>query len=128
MILRALGIAALAGITLSAVVVKTASTSVATTNLGAQSEAVTANELKPSECTVTVTSITVGSGIFSPNGSNQLVLASSGNDTIVESGSNDCIVGGAGVDSVTALGSNDQCIVSTSTLLVTGCTVVARRP
>jgi hypothetical protein len=112
----------------SVLTVATASTSVNPTNLGALSTSVTPNGLKPAACTVTVSSIDAGSGIFSTGTSNQLVLGSSGNDTITVTGNDDCIVGGAGVDTVTALGTGDQCIVSTQSILVTNCTVVERSP
>ena len=77
---------------------------------------------------VEVTSIDVGSGTFSTGTSNQLVIGSSGSDTIAVSGNNDCVVGGAGTDAVTGLGTNDQCIVSNASLVIVGCTIVARRP
>jgi|GEM_PF-4038516 len=107
----------------------TASATVSATQLGRTGTAVTADELKPSECTMTVTSVVAGSGNVSASAGSQLVLGSSGNDTITGNiAGADCIVGGAGTDTITGLGSGNQCIVSSSTTVVTDCTVVAQRP
>jgi Ca2+-binding RTX toxin-like protein len=107
----------------------TASASVPSTRLGSVTSSVTANDLKPSECTMTVTSVARGSGTFAATAPSQLVLGSSGNDTITgNSGGNDCIVGGAGTDTITGLGTGNECIVSSSTTVVVDCTVVAVRP
>lgn len=107
----------------------TASATVAATQLGRTGSVVTANDVKPSECTMTVTSIVSGSGNVSASAGSQLVLGSSANDTITGNiAGNDCIVGGAGTDAITGLGSGNQCVVSSSTTAVVGCTIVARRP
>jgi Ca2+-binding RTX toxin-like protein len=106
-----------------------ASATVPSSQLGRSSTVVSPNNLRPSECTMTVTSIATGSGTFSASASFQLVLGSAGNDTITGNlGGNDCIVGGAGTDTITGLGTGNQCIVSSSTVAVVNCTVVATRP
>jgi hypothetical protein len=112
----------------------TASNSVPTTQLGNTSSTVLANNLKPPECTMTVTSVLAGAGTFSATAQFQLVLGSGSRD-VVTLQKNDCFVGGgptiAPRDSVTGPspgGSNgDQCIV-TSGATVTRCTIVATRP
>jgi hypothetical protein len=111
----------------------TASATVGTSSLGYQSSTVVANDLKPTECTMTVTSVVAGSGTFSAAAQFQLVLGSSAKDTVTLQ-KNDCFVGGGPTsgqkDNVTgATGSNngDQCVVA-SGASTTRCTVVATRP
>ncbi len=112
----------------------TASNTVTTSSLGQSSSTVTANNLKPPECTMTVTSIASGTGTFSASAQFQLVVGSSSADTVTLQ-KNDCFVGGGPTsgtrDSVTgpAPGSSngDQCVVN-SLATVTRCTVVANRP
>jgi hypothetical protein len=111
----------------------TASATVGTSSLGYQSSTVVANDLKPTECTMTVTSVVAGSGTFSAAAQFQLVLGSSAKDTVTLQ-KNDCFVGGGPTsgqkDTVTgATGSNngDQCVVA-SGASTTRCTVVATRP
>jgi hypothetical protein len=111
----------------------TASATVGPSALGYQSSTVVANDLKPAECTMTVTSVIAGSGTFSATAQYQLVLGSSAKDTVTLQ-KNDCFVGGGPTsgakDNVTgATGSNngDQCVV-TSGASTTRCTVVATRP
>jgi len=111
----------------------TASATVGPSALGYQSSTVVANDLKPAECTMTVTSVIAGSGTFSATAQYQLVLGSSAKDTVTLQ-KNDCFVGGGPTsgakDSVTgATGSSngDQCVV-TSGASTTRCTVVATRP
>jgi len=111
-----------------------ASATVPASSVGYQSSTVTPNDLKPSECTMTVTSVLGGSGTINATAQNQLVLGSSAKDT-VSLQKNDCFVGGGPTsgskDSVTgaspASGNGDQCIV-TSGATVTRCTIVATRP
>jgi len=111
----------------------TASATVGVNNVGLKSSTVTANDLKPSECTMTVTSVLSGTGTFSATAQYQLVLGSSAKDTVTLL-ANDCFVGGgptSGIqDKVTgASGSSngDQCI-TTAGAIVSRCTVVATRP
>ena len=112
----------------------TASATVGASAVGYQSANVAPNDLKPAECTMTVTSVVAGSGTFSATAQYQLVLGSSVKDTVTLQ-KNDCFVGGGPTsgskDSVTgaspASGNGDQCIV-TSGATTTRCTVVATRP
>ena len=130
--LAALGLVAL--LAANAYTAYTASNTVPATQLGKTSSTVSADNLKPPECTMIVTSVLAGSGTFSASAQFQLVLGSGSRD-VVTLQKNDCFVGGgptiAPKDSVTGPspgGSNgDQCIV-TSGATVTRCTIVATRP
>ena len=112
----------------------TASATVGPSALGYQSSTVVANDLKPAECTMTVTSVIAGSGTFSATAQFQLVLGSSAKDTVTLQ-KNDCFVGGGPTsgqkDNVSGTspgsGNGDQCIVA-SGATATRCTVVATRP
>ena len=111
----------------------TASATVGASALGYQSSNVVPNDLKPVECTMTITSVLAGSGTINATAQFQLVLGSSAKDTVTLQ-KNDCFVGGgptsSSKDSVTgATGSSngDQCIVA-SGASTTRCTVVATRP
>ena len=61
---------------------------------------VSAEDLKPSTCTMTLTDIIRGAGTITGTGSNELILGSSGNDTIDGGGGDDCILGAAGDDNI----------------------------
>jgi hypothetical protein len=113
----------------------TASATVASGNAGMKESAVVANDLKPSECTMTVTSILSGSGTFTATAQYQLVLGSGAADTVTLQ-KNDCFIGGGPktggtYDHVTGPapgGTNgDQCVV-TANATVKRCTIVATRP
>jgi hypothetical protein len=112
----------------------TASATVGTSAVGNRSSTVTPNDLKPAECTMTVTSVLAGSGTFNATAQYQLVLGSSVKDT-VNLQQNDCFVGGGPTssqkDNVSGTspgsGNGDQCIVA-SGATATRCTVVATRP
>jgi hypothetical protein len=112
----------------------TASNTVPASTVGQSSSTVTADNLKPPECTMTVTSITSGTGTFSATAQFQLVIGSSSPDTVTLQ-KNDCFVGGAPTsgtrDKVTGPppgpSNGDQCIVN-SGATVTRCTTVATRP
>ena len=110
-----------------------ASNTVASGRVGRVNSNVTANNLKPPECTMTVTSIMSGTGVFSATAQFQLVIGSSARDTVTLQ-RNDCFVGGgptAGLrDRATGPGgapNGDQCIVNAGATL-TRCTRVATRP
>jgi hypothetical protein len=111
-----------------------ASNTVPTSNNGTAISAIGPNDVKPPECTMTVTSILTGSGTFSATAQNQLVLGSPSADT-VSLQKNDCFVGGGptsgSLDRVTgttpASSNGDQCIVTAGATTIR-CTVVAMRP
>jgi len=106
---------------------------VSTGHVGKRSQAVAAGQLKPPECTGTVSSVLVRTGNnVSYSGTNVLVVGGPGNDNVNQtSGGYTCWVGGAGSDKFTGVaGAGDQCIVSNASNLaqIKNCTVVARRP
>ena len=82
---------------------------VAPSNLGQTNQSVTANQLKPSECTQNLSGIVRGTGeIFGTQG-NDLIVGSSGDDTIQGNGGDDCILGAAGDDSIFGGDGADVC-------------------
>ena len=112
----------------------TASATVGASSVGYQSSTVSPDDLRPTECTMTVTSVLGGSGTINATAQNQLVLGSSVKDTVTLQ-KNDCFVGGGPTsgskDNVTGAspssGNGDQCVV-TSGATVSRCTIVATRP
>jgi len=113
----------------------TASNTVPVTNVGQFTQAISPSQLEPAECVsngITVTSIIAGLSITS-TAANQLMLGTSGNDTLTDSSfGSDCMVGGAGTDTITGWKSHgDLCIPSAASVAankVKNCTVVATRP
>lgn len=79
------------------------------TNVGFSSRAVMANELKPVACTMDLTNI-VRDSPFTGTDGNDLIIGSSGNDTIDGLGGDDCILGGGGDDSIDGNTGTDICI------------------
>jgi hypothetical protein len=95
----------------------TASNAVPATHVGQYSHSIGPNELKPPGCA----SLTLGHMILGSTGGgsgsdDDLVLGTSGGDTITESGTvgtGSCLVGGLGSDHVTAVkNGNDICIIN----------------
>lgn len=92
-----------------------ASNTVPLTRLTDQSQAITANSLKPPECAALnlATIVVCPSGGGNCNGNQQanLILGSPNVDRINGRGGNDCILGGGGDDTIDGgLGNNDICI------------------
>ena len=113
----------------------TAANVVPVTNISQFTQAITPAQLEPAECSnagVTVTTIVAGSGAVTSTASNQLVLGSSGVDTLSDNSfATDCMVGGASVDTFNSVkNAGDLCIVSTGTASnkYKNCTLVATRP
>ncbi len=72
---------------------------------------VSANDLKPSACTMNLIKIVRGVGTeYIGGSSNDLIIGSSGNDTIDGGGGDDCILGTGGDDSITGGDGNDHII------------------
>ncbi len=104
----------LAVLGLLALVVATVASAVAATNnvpqsrAGQASRGITANDLKPRECAgVNVTNIDTGSGTITGTNQNDLILGTSGTDTVSGEpltglivASSDCIAGGGGNDTL----------------------------
>lgn len=105
----------------------TANNTVPTTNIGQTTQSVAVSQLVPSECaSLGITSIVAGS---TATASRQLVLGTSGADTMSDAFGSVCMVGGAGADTFSGKKSGgDLCIVSAASGTVKNCTVVAVRP
>lgn len=101
-------IAAMAGSALSA---DLASNTVAAGSVGTDTKTVTAAQLALSDCSaLALTAVVTGSGVFGGGSANELLLGSSGVDTISGNGGDDCLVGGGGIDTLTGGTGTDVCI------------------
>ena len=112
----------------------TAANTVPATNISQFTKAIAVVDLEPSECkpSITATAIVAGAGTLTATAANQLVLGSSGVDTLSD-GSKGlvCMVGGAGSDTFSGKNNGGSiCIVSAATLPanISHCTVGATRP
>ncbi len=86
----------------------TASNTVDESGLGRNSEAVSANQLKPDECNgINLNSIISGSGTINGTAGNDLILGSTGVDTLNGGAGDDCLVGGNGADVLAGEAGND---------------------
>lgn len=110
---------------LSAVSALAANIVVPTTRLTNQAQAVSANTLKPSQCSaIAVTTILycpAGGGICNGSNASELIIGSANADTIQGKGGNDCIVGGGGNDDITGSQAKDVCIGGPGTDVFTKC-------
>ena len=92
-------------------VVFTATTVVPASKAGRSTQSITANKLKPPSCSaITLAGITTGSGSINDGIASNLVLGSSGVDTMSGNNGNDCILGGGGNDSLRGDAGTDVCI------------------
>lgn len=80
-----------------------ATNNVPTSNAGQSSQATGANDVKPPQCTMTLTG-------FAGSGGNELILGTAGADKLNGASGSDCIVGGAGADKLNGGPGNDVCI------------------
>jgi hypothetical protein len=110
----------------------TASNAVPATHVGQYAHSIGPNELKPPGCaSLTLGHLILGGTNGGSGFDNDLVLGTSGANTITESGAvgpGSCIVGGLGNDRVTAMkNGNDICIINAG---VTGknCATVITQP
>lgn len=93
-------------------------------NLGQQSVAVTAEDVKPAACGgIYLSNIVRGSGTFTGTAANDLIIGSAGTDTIDGAGGDDCIMGSAGDDSLIGSDRNDVYIGSAGSDTFTDCEV-----
>ena len=95
----------------------TASNTVPTTHVGQYSHSIGPNDLKPPGCaSLTLGHLILGGTIGGSGSEDDLILGTSGADTISISGTTgpgSCIVGGLGSDKVTAVkNGNDICIIN----------------
>lgn len=78
---------------------------------GSVTRSVTADALKPSQCTlIALTQLIAGSGTVTGSSSSDLVLGSWLADGINAGGGDDCIVGGGGNDVINGGAGTDWCI------------------
>jgi Ca2+-binding RTX toxin-like protein len=81
------------------------------THAGISTRATGPNDVKPSSCSgVTVTAYVSGSGLVTGTAASELLLWSTGIDTISGLGGNDCIVGGGGNDIIDGGLGTDVCL------------------
>ncbi len=100
-ILRFAGIFLIALIAVNVASAFAAANSVPATRLDDDTFPISANDLKPAECSsLNLTNIVVIAGNGSGTAANDLILGSSGSDTLRGSDGDDCIVGGGGDDSL----------------------------
>lgn len=87
---------------------------VPTTHLTNQASAVTANTLKPTQCSAialtTILYCPAGGGICNGTNASELIIGSPNGDIIQGKGGNDCIVGGGGNDDITGSQAKDICM------------------
>ncbi len=97
----------------SAIYALTAANTVSESGADQDSESITANQVKPSDCDSLnlVNIITNGNGTTS----NDLILGSSGADTLTGNDGSDCLVAGDGDDSLDGGNGTDICIGGTGT-------------
>jgi Ca2+-binding RTX toxin-like protein len=89
------------------------------TNIGEESIAVTAEQLKPSACrALTLTNIVRGS---TGTAGSDLIIASSADETIDGKGGDDCILGGGGNDTIDGGDDTDVCIGGAGTDAFSNC-------
>jgi hypothetical protein len=102
-LIRRMGLAGIATVlVICAVWGLTASNTVPSTHAGQYSEAITPDQLKPAACAgITLTNLVTGSGTITGTNRSNLILGSSGDDTLGSNGVGqgpDCCVGGGGTD------------------------------
>jgi Ca2+-binding RTX toxin-like protein len=84
-------------------------------NLGQSNHGVSANQLKPPECSQNLTHIVRGAGVINGTTANDLIIGSSGNDTIQADDGDDCILGGDGDDTIYGGNGTDVCFGGSGT-------------
>ena len=68
------------------------------------------NDLRPPECTMSITQVISGSGSFAGTSGADLLLGSAGTDSISGLGGADCIVAGDGDDTLNGGSGTDVCL------------------
>ena len=95
------------------------------TRLTDQRSAITANTLKPAECSaITLTTIVycpAGGGACTGTNASELIIGSPNVDVIQGKGGADCIVGGGGNDNITGNKASDVCIGGPGTDVFKNC-------
>lgn len=109
---RLIIVALIALILMSSASALAATNTVPATRIGQQINAISANSLRPSQCsTLNLTSIVVCTGgNCDGTGANELLLGTANGERIRGRGGTDCIVGGGGNDQLVGNGGSDVCI------------------
>ena len=85
-----------------------AANSIPASRLDYESSSITADHLKPSECSgITIINLIAGGGNVNGTNENDLILGSTGADNMRGQGGDDCIVGGDGDDRLSGGGGAD---------------------
>ena len=88
-----------------------ASNTVSAGRIGRTTKTITAEALKPSDCsTITVNAIVVGSGTVTGTAADELILGGAAADAITGGAGDDCIVGGGGIDTIAGGLGTDVCV------------------
>ena len=89
-----------------------AANSVPLSRLGLTTKSITPNDLKPSECTMTITNVVYcrAQGTCNGTNANDLIFGTPGNDKIQGKQGDDCILGGGGDDELYGDQGNDVCL------------------
>jgi Ca2+-binding RTX toxin-like protein len=93
-------------------------------SIGKVQRGVSANQIKPPECTQNLTNIVSGTGVIHGTEGNDLILASSGDDEIYGYGGDDCILAGAGDNIIYGGDGNDVCFGGSGTTTFFECETI----
>lgn len=103
-------------------IVQTSANSVTAKRADEMTDTITANKLKPSQCSaLTLTATVRGTTTVNGAGRDELILAGAGIDSIDGKGGSDCILGGDGSDIINGGAGTDVCIGGPGTDTFTGC-------
>lgn len=109
-------------ILMSSVTALAATNTVPTTRIGQQINSISANALKPTQCTANLTMIVVCTGgNCDGTGASELLLGTPAGERIRGRGGTDCIIGGGGDDQLVGNGGSDVCIGGPGTDTFTSC-------
>jgi Ca2+-binding RTX toxin-like protein len=104
---------AVALVLVTVITATTATNTVPFTRAGLRTEAVTANDLKPTECAaLNLRTVLIAESTGKTDGTraNELILGGPGDQSIAAGRGNDCVLGGGGADTLDGEDGNDVCI------------------
>lgn len=108
-------------VALTACVALTASNSVPVTYASERNSPVTADDVKPLDCTAPATALAAGSGAVAGSLGNDLLTGSAGPDTLAGLGGDDCLLGGDGLDVLDGGPGVDVCLGGPGVDTFVGC-------
>lgn len=112
-VLAVLGVVAFAS-------VRATANTVASSHVSNETQAVTANQLKPSQCdSLNLTTVQQSNGNLTGGTANELLLGSSASQQILGGSGDDCLVGGAGTDVFQGDAGTDVCIGNAASTFTT---------